>query len=91
MTKNRRSGSRRGQIILIALIALVVLAILTPALLFLLQNEARQSLKAQRATGAFNAASAGVDRALWYLRTSSASYQSVMSSTERRRRATTGT
>lgn len=60
-----------------AIVMLLILAILTPALVFLVQNESRMTLKQKRSTNAYYAAEAAVDRALWMLRASSSAYNSI--------------
>ena len=65
-----------GQILIGAILVLLVLAILTPALVYLVQYETRTAVKQKRSTTAFYAAEAGVDRAIWMLRVASATFAS---------------
>src|SRR5205807_10460532 len=51
-----------GQVIIGAIIALVVLTILIPALVVYIQKESEWSVKAQHSTRAFQLAEAGVER-----------------------------
>ncbi|MFH1725283.1 MAG: PilX N-terminal domain-containing pilus assembly protein [Elusimicrobiota bacterium] len=61
-----------------ALLMLLVLAILTPALVFLLKNESRMAARKRESTVAFYAAEAGVERALWMLRTSTSTFDEIL-------------
>ena len=70
--------SEKGAVLVAAIMALLVLAILVPALVFQVQNESRMTMKQKRSTAAFYAAEAGVDRALWMLRQSTGTYNEVL-------------
>ncbi|MBI5242477.1 MAG: pilus assembly PilX N-terminal domain-containing protein [Elusimicrobia bacterium] len=72
----RRAQS--GQVMIGAIIVLAVLLILTPALIFLAQHESRMAVKHKRAISAFFAAEAGVERALWLLRSSSSTFDNCL-------------
>ncbi|MFH1725467.1 MAG: PilX N-terminal domain-containing pilus assembly protein [Elusimicrobiota bacterium] len=76
-TTHGKNGER-GQLLVGALLMLLVLAVLTPALVFLVQNESKMSMKQKRTTAAFYAAEAGIERALWVLRSSSATFDDAL-------------
>lgn len=71
----------RGQVLVGVLALLLVLLILVPAMVYWVQQESRQTLRQSRSTVAFYAASAGVDRALWKLRSSSATFDNALNGT----------
>lgn len=68
----------RGFALVAAIVMLLMLAILTPALVYLVQSESRWTLKQKRANKAYYAAEAGVERALWMLRSSSSTYDAIV-------------
>lgn len=70
--------NERGFALVTAIVMMLVLAILTPALVFLVQSESRWTLKQKRTNTAYYAAEAGVERALWMLRSSSSTYDAII-------------
>lgn len=78
-TKAAARRARSSGMALVGVItALLVMMILVPAMVFYVQTESRQTLKQKRATLAFYAASAGVDRALWKLRSDATAFDEVL-------------
>jgi hypothetical protein len=69
--------SDKGQTVMFAMVIIVVVAIFTPALLNLLRNEVRWSVKHKRDVTAFHLAEAAVDRGIWKLQESSDSWDEV--------------
>lgn len=65
------SLGRRGQVLVGVLITMLVLVIMVPALVFYVQSEVKQTMKQKRSTAAFYAASSGIDRALFKVKSSS--------------------
>lgn len=68
---------RKGQVLPLILIISVVLMILVPATVLWVQTEARQTVKEHRSTVAFNLAEAGIDRGMWKLKSSTATWDAA--------------
>lgn len=68
----------RGFALVMAIALMLVLAILVPALVLLVQSESKWTLKQKRTNKAYYAAEAGVERALWMLRSSTATYDLIV-------------
>ncbi|MBI4424846.1 MAG: hypothetical protein HY554_14030 [Elusimicrobia bacterium] len=73
-----RRGFEPGQILPGVLAALLILMIFVPAMVYLVQNEAKHTVKQKRSTVAFYAAMAGVDRALYVLKASTTAFDDVL-------------
>lgn len=59
--------NEKGQVLVIVLTVMVVLAIFIPVLVFFVQNENKWAVKSTKSTIAFHCAEAGIDRAYWKL------------------------
>lgn len=70
--------SERGFALVSAVVMMLMLAILVPALVFLVQHESKWTLKQKRTNTAYYAAEAGVERALWMLRSSTSTYDAIV-------------
>lgn len=66
----RPKRDERGFILVMAMIALLAMAIFLPALVYLVQNETKWSVKEKKTTMAFHMAEQGLDRGVWKLQES---------------------
>jgi Tfp pilus assembly protein PilX len=71
----------RGQIVIGAIVLIVVLALLVPALVFYVQNETKWTLKEQRTTRAFQLAESAVERGFQEVITSTNNWAQIQSGT----------
>lgn len=72
-----QTANRRGQLLIGVIIMMIVLAIMIPAMVSYLQNEARWTLKEDRSVHAFQLAEAGIDKAFRKISESTATWQSI--------------
>jgi hypothetical protein len=63
-----------GQILVIVLLALVILAILVPAIVSYVRNEASWTNRERKSTLAFHLAEAGIDRGIWKVKESTTTF-----------------
>lgn len=75
---SRAALGERGAVLAGVLMALLLLMIFIPPMVVFVQNEAVQTVKQKRATTAFYAAMAGVDRVLYHLKSSTATFDDVL-------------
>lgn len=73
-----REGAARGQVTVAAILILLILSILTPAIVYMVQHETRWTLKQKRSTVAFYLAEGGADRAVWKLKENSTNFDAVL-------------
>jgi hypothetical protein len=70
-----------GQILMIVLAAMVFLMLIIPPLVQWIQNDTRWAVKEQKATTAFNIAEAGMDRAVWKLKSTTSTWTTALAGT----------
>ena len=75
--KSHSGLNTRGQILVGVLLILIVLGVMIPAIVFWVQNEAKWTVKEHKSTVAFNLANAGVERGMWKLKGSTATWTAV--------------
>lgn len=68
------SLGRRGQVLAGVVLLVMVLLIIVPAMVAWVQQDTKMSVKDRKTTTAFNLAEAGIDRAYWKLKSSTATW-----------------
>ena len=74
MNKKRSAG----QVLVVVLLGLAMLAILIPALVTYVRNEANWTVKDRKSTIAFHLAEAGIDRGIWKVKESTSTFNSAL-------------
>lgn len=75
----KRSSS--GQVIIIVLVVLVLISLFVPLLVKMSQQEAAWTVKERQSSLAFHLAEAGIDRGIWKLKESTATFTTAMAGT----------
>lgn len=70
---SRRAG-REGQVLAGAVVVLLILSIMVPAMVYWVRQDGRASVKDRKSTASFNLAEAGLDRAYWKLKSSTSTW-----------------
>ena len=73
--------NEKGQLLIAVIMALLFLAIVVPAMVVYVQNEAKWSVKQAQSTSAFQFAEAGLDRALRKVSESTTTWQNIQNGT----------
>ena len=73
--------NKRGQILPVVMVTLVVLTIIIAGLISWIQNDSRNSVKEQKSTSAENLAEAGIDRGTWKLQSSTSTWATAVAGT----------
>jgi Tfp pilus assembly protein PilX len=79
--KTRGVGSERGQVLAGVILLVMILLIMIPAMVQWVQIESKASVKDQKATTAFNLASAAVERGYWKVKSSTANCNQAIAGT----------
>jgi len=74
--KNKKTlfFENKGQVILIVFAILFFLLVIIPGFIIWIQNEVKWSVKQKKSTTAFNLAEAGIDRGVWKIKSSTATW-----------------
>jgi hypothetical protein len=73
--------NQKGQTLVMIMGIVVVFMICIPPIIYMVQHEAKWTVKQKKTTSAFQASEAGIDRALWKLNEASSNWNSVVNGT----------